>query len=61
MKKELIKTLCEVSGHGVSDHFPDVRKMVDFGIVRSKKLEGRIASQEKKALQSPDSLKSHDG
>jgi DNA-damage-inducible protein D len=25
------KTACEVSGHDVSDHFPDVRKMVDLG------------------------------
>jgi adenine-specific DNA-methyltransferase len=25
------KTACEVSGHAVPDHFPDVRKMVDLG------------------------------
>ena len=25
------KTACEVSGHQVTDHFPDVRKMVDLG------------------------------
>jgi DNA-damage-inducible protein D len=25
------KTACEVSGHQISDHFPDVRKMVDLG------------------------------
>ena len=25
------KTACEVSGHPVPDHFPDVRKMVDLG------------------------------
>jgi DNA-damage-inducible protein D len=25
------KTACEVSGHQVPDHFPDVRKMVDLG------------------------------
>lgn len=25
------KTACEVSGHHVPDHFPDVRKMVDLG------------------------------
>ena len=25
------KTACEVSGHAVQDHFPDVRKMVDLG------------------------------
>jgi DNA-damage-inducible protein D len=25
------KTACEVSGHAVEDHFPDVRKMVDLG------------------------------
>ncbi len=25
------KTACEVSGHGISDHFPDVRKMVELG------------------------------
>ena len=25
------KTACEVSGHHVADHFPDVRKMVDLG------------------------------
>lgn len=25
------KTACEVSGHPVQDHFPDVRKMVDLG------------------------------
>jgi len=25
------KTACEVSGHEILDHFPDVRKMVDIG------------------------------
>jgi DNA-damage-inducible protein D len=25
------KTACEVSGHDIEDHFPDVRKMVDLG------------------------------
>lgn len=25
------KTACEVSGHGIPDHFPDVRKMVELG------------------------------
>lgn len=25
------KTACEVSGHDIQDHFPDVRKMVDLG------------------------------
>ena len=25
------KTACDVSGHPVPDHFPDVRKMVDLG------------------------------
>lgn len=25
------KTACEVSGHGIGDHFADVRKMVDLG------------------------------
>ena len=25
------KTACEVSGHQVADHFPDVGKMVDIG------------------------------
>ncbi|WP_310647115.1 hypothetical protein [Limnohabitans sp.] len=25
------KTACEVSGHDVQNHFPDVRKMVDLG------------------------------
>ncbi|MDR0250060.1 MAG: DNA damage-inducible protein D [Burkholderiales bacterium] len=25
------KTACEVSGHAIEDHFPDVRKMVDLG------------------------------
>jgi len=25
------KTACEVSGHQIADHFPDVRKMVDLG------------------------------
>ena len=25
------KTACEVSGHRVADHFPDVGKMVDLG------------------------------
>ena len=25
------KTACEISGHAVADHFPDVRKMVDLG------------------------------
>jgi DNA-damage-inducible protein D len=28
---EKAKTACEVSGHTVADHFPDVRKMVDLG------------------------------
>ena len=25
------KTACEVSGHDIDNHFPDVRKMVDLG------------------------------
>ncbi len=25
------KTACEISGHNIQDHFPDVRKMVDIG------------------------------
>lgn len=25
------KTACEISGHGIADHFADVRKMVDLG------------------------------
>ena len=25
------KTACEISGHAVADHFPDVRKMVNIG------------------------------
>ena len=25
------KTACELSGHAVIDHFPDVRKMVELG------------------------------
>lgn len=63
------KVACEVSDHEVSDHFADVGKMVNLGsggkrkiddIMLIKKLERRIASQEKKALKSPDSLDSND-
>ncbi len=82
------KTACEVSGHKVFDHFPDVGKMVDLGsgsqrevdditnnqAVRKtllergirpemlpavedvKKVERRLASEEKKALKKPDGL-----
>ncbi|MFH1877913.1 MAG: BRO family protein, partial [Candidatus Omnitrophota bacterium] len=33
------KTACELSGHTVADHFPDVRKMVDIGSGASKEIE----------------------
>lgn len=33
------KTACEVSGHQVSDHFPDVRKMVDLGSGSQREVE----------------------
>ncbi len=88
------KTACEVSGHHVIDHFPDVRKMVDLGsgsqrevddlmltryacylIAQNvlergirpesltaaedvKKVERRLASEEKKSLKNPDALDS---
>jgi DNA-damage-inducible protein D len=34
------KTACEVSGHSVPNHFPDVRKMVDLGFGSQRELEG---------------------
>lgn len=30
------KTACELSGHAVADHFPDVRKMVKIDLVVDK-------------------------
>ncbi len=33
------RTACEVSGHQVSDHFPDVRKMVDLGSGSQREVE----------------------
>ncbi|MGJ8633903.1 MAG: DNA damage-inducible protein D [Luteolibacter sp.] len=33
------KTACEVSGHEVSDHFPDVRKMVQIGSQSTREVE----------------------
>lgn len=33
------KTACEVSGHDTSDHFPDVRKMVDLGSGSQREIE----------------------
>jgi len=33
------KTACEVSGHKVADHFPDVRKMVDLGSGSQREVE----------------------
>jgi DNA-damage-inducible protein D len=45
------RTACEVSGHAVENHFPDVRKMV-----RIKKVERRLTSDEKKVLKNPVTL-----
>ena len=36
------KTACEVSGHKVSDHFPDVGKMVDLGSGSQREVEDII-------------------
>src|SRR3990172_5448107 len=33
------KTACEISGHQVADHFPDVRKMVDLGSGSQREVE----------------------
>ncbi len=33
------KTACEVSGHHIRDHFPDVRKMVDLGSGSQREVE----------------------
>ena len=33
------KTACEVSGHEIDDHFPDVRKMVEIGSGAQKEIE----------------------
>ena len=33
------KTACDVSGHKVEDHFPDVRKMVDLGSGSQREIE----------------------
>jgi DNA-damage-inducible protein D len=33
------KTACEVSGHDIPDHFPDVRKMVDLGSGSQREIE----------------------
>lgn len=33
------KTACEVSGHAIPDHFPDVRKMVDLGSGSQREIE----------------------
>ena len=63
------KTACEVSEHEILDHFADVGKMVDLGSGSQreideqlppaedvKKVERRLASEEKKSLKNPDSL-----
>ncbi len=42
------KTACEVSGHDVPDHFPEVRK----------KVERRLAAEDKRSLKHPDALNS---
>lgn len=33
------KTACEISGHGVNDHFPDIRKMVSIGSGAEKEID----------------------
>lgn len=33
------KTACEVSGHDIANHFPDVRKMVDLGSGSQREIE----------------------
>lgn len=33
------KVACEVSGHKITDHFPDVRKMVDLGLGSQRQLD----------------------
>ena len=45
------KTACEVSGHAVENHFVDINKMVDV-----KKVERRLTSTEKNAIENPDAL-----
>jgi len=45
------KTACEVSGHAVENHFVDINKMVDV-----KKVERRLTSAEKNAIENPDAL-----
>ena len=38
------KTSCGVSGHNISDHFPDVGKMVDLGSGSQRQIEDIILS-----------------
>jgi DNA-damage-inducible protein D len=59
------KTACEVSKHRIADHFVDVTKMVDLGWPEAlrraedvKKVERRLAAEDKKALKNPDGLES---
>ena len=36
------RTACEVSGHVVANHFPDVRKMVKIGSGNERQIEGSV-------------------
>lgn len=56
------RTACEVSGHPVLDHFPDIRKMVVIGsdsqreVDDVRKVERRLTAEAKKSLTNPDSI-----
>lgn len=58
------KTACEVSGHAIEDHFVEVTKMVGLGsgsrraVDHVRKVERRLAAEEKKSLKNPDALDS---
>lgn len=44
------KTACEVSGHSIDNHFPDVRKMVDIGSGTQRVMARKKLSQTEKDL-----------
>jgi DNA-damage-inducible protein D len=60
------RTACAVSGHAVAHHFVDVNKMVELSSGRRpelpapdediRKVERRVASDERKSLAKPDRL-----
>lgn len=37
------KTACELSGHNIDDHFPDIRKMVSIGSGAEKPVDDMMA------------------